>query len=107
MRVRNKSGTSLCNARLFSSWKKFYIGNKKRKWPDICRIKGCCESARSGAHVEIEGDCPCVYIVPMCDKHNTPHIKDWLQVKGKTILVKIESEDSKGPAGVCYEKKCH
>ena len=80
------------------------MGHDEREWPNTCRIGGCGEPAKGGAHVHKEGECDCVFIVPMCEQHNTPHNNDWLPVKKDTFLVPVDQGDTKGPAGVCYRK---
>jgi hypothetical protein len=110
MRVQNISGTHACLPRGYGSWKKYYKDDdeREREWPNTCRI-GCCEiPAKGGAHVHIEGkgNCTCVYIVPMCEKHNTAQNKDWLPVKKGTIVVRVDQGDTRGPAGTCYSTKC-
>ena len=106
MRVQNIRGTHACLPRGYGSWKKYYIGHDEREWPNTCRIGGCTEPAKGGAHVHKEGECSCVFIVPMCEIHNTPHKNDWLPVKKGTFLVPVDQGDTKGPAGICYRKKC-
>ena len=105
MRVKNKTGTHACLPRGYKSWKRYYKGDNEREWPEKCRISFCSEPAKGGAHVNVEWKCGSVFIVPMCEKHNTPQNHDWLSVKKGTIVLRVDQEDTSGPAGICYCKK--
>ena len=79
----------------------------KREWPNTCRVSECGEPAKGGAHVHVKGKCKCVFIIPMCEQHNTAHNRNWLPVKKGTILVRVDEGDTSGPSGTCYSnKKC-
>ena len=104
MSVRNQKDTHLCLPRDYRSWKKYYIHNGEREWPKTCRIGHCAEPAQGGAHVNIDGKCG-IFIVPMCQQHNTPQNQEWMPVKKRTIVVPVDQEDTSGPSGICYCKR--
>ena len=59
------------------------------------------EPAEGGAHVRMKKKCG-VFIVPMCGKHNNAQNQDWYSVEENTIAVRVDEEDTSGPAGPCY-----
>ena len=106
--MQNIRGTNTCHprgrARHYGTWKKFYVGDDEREWPRTCRIRECGEPAHGGAHVHVDGE-EGVFIVPMCQEHNTPQEDDWLPVKPRTVVVRVKDGDTSGPQGICYCKK--
>ena len=100
--VRNIEGTNVCLPRGFSSWKSYWTRESGRDWPDTCRISRCRELAVGGGHVNVRRRGKEVYIIPMCSSHNTPHNTAWMDVKPQTVAVFVDSGDTKGPKGVCW-----
>ena len=107
--IQNIMGTNTCHprgrARRYGTWKRFYVGEDQREWPRTCRIRNCTEPAHGGAHVHATYSREGVFILPMCQKHNTPQNYDWLPVKKGTIVVPVKEGDTSGPQGICYCKK--
>ena len=104
MRVKNKTGTHACLPRGYKSWKKYYMDGYHREWPETCRVSFCSQPAKGGAHVDVEWKRG-VFIVPMCEHHNTAQNHDWLPVKKGTTVVRVDQEDTSGPAETCFCKK--
>ena len=101
--VRNIQGTHACVPRGFNTWKKYWVNESGRDWPKKCRISGCSETAIGGGHVNVWGVSDVVYIIPMCNRCNTPQNTEWLNVKTRTEAVAVEKCDTKGPEGTCWK----
>lgn len=85
---KNKKGTSnrTCNC---GSWKNHWINVSKEKWPEICSILGCNNSATLGAHI-INSDVRGEYIVPACDSCN--QLSCEFDLKSGIILVSANKQ---------------
>ena len=77
----------------FSSWKEYWCDQSDEDWPETCRFRGCSNHADGSAHVIVNDDEDCEYIIPMCNVHNSAGFSEIFSVNSGTFAVYIDKEE--------------
>lgn len=87
---KNKGGTGERKCKC-GSWKKHWINNSNKSWPNKCSVDGCDESAIYGLHV-INKNVTGEKIIPGCDSCNKK--KGEFDLKGSVTLVSANKSNT-------------